>query len=102
MLRLARFRACRGAEAESFNPRKDGPLIDAGDSETTVAERAGAGADGVADVSGTGGFGAATDTAGGGLAMGAALAKSDAPHMPQKRFWSGFSLPQRGQRTNVS
>lgn len=24
---------------------------------------------------------------------------NDAPHIPQKRFVSGFSLPQRGQRT---
>jgi hypothetical protein len=46
----------------------------------------------------------ATDATPGGFAGGTACAgdgdcSSDMPHMPQKRLVVGFSLPQRGQRT---
>jgi hypothetical protein len=46
----------------------------------------------------------ATDATPGGFAVGTACAgdgdcSSDMPHMPQKRLVVGFSLPQRGQRT---
>src|SRR5215831_5174400 len=72
----------------------------AGVSETAVAERCesvfGAGA---AAASAAGGFGAATGTGCGGVAAGPGCDRSVAPHMPQKRLLSGFSLPQRGQRT---
>ena len=90
MLRLARL---RGADLlASFRPRKEGPLIEAGVFGATVWERrisagAGAAADSEAE-----GAGAATLTGSGGD-------NSDAPHIPQKRFWFRFSLPQRGQRT---
>ena len=71
----------------------------AGVSETAVAERRGSGAGaGAAAASMAGGFGAATDTGCGGAAAWAGGARSVAPHMPQKRLLSGFSLPQRGQR----
>src|SRR5215471_14466531 len=72
----------------------------AGVSETAVAERCesvfGAGA---AAASLAGGFGAAAGTGCGGVAAGPGCDRSVAPHMPQKRLLSGFSLPQRGQRT---
>jgi hypothetical protein len=43
---------------------------------------------------------AATETGWGSPGFGADVANSDAPHMPQKRFSSEFSLPQRLQRKN--
>jgi hypothetical protein len=41
---------------------------------------------------------AATETGWGSPGFGADDDKSEAPHMPQKRFSSEFSLPQRVQR----
>jgi hypothetical protein len=43
---------------------------------------------------------AATETGWGSAGFAADDANSDAPHIPQKRFCSEFSLPQRLQRTN--
>jgi hypothetical protein len=43
---------------------------------------------------------AATETGWGSAGLAAGVANSDAPHMPQKRFCSEFSLPQRLQRKN--
>jgi hypothetical protein len=98
MLRLARLRADL-LGAGSFNPRNEGPLMDGAGSETAVVERRGSGAAGGAEaLSATDGAGAATDTGCGEAEVGAGVDSSDAPHMPQKRFWSRFSLPQRGQR----
>src|SRR6201989_2875807 len=97
MLRLECLRAERVAAAGSFKPRNDGPLMEGGVCET-VAERrgscAGAGAASTAAV-----FDAETDTGCGGTAAWVGGDKSVAPHMPQKRLLSGFSLPQRWQRT---
>ena len=97
MLRLARFRG-----AGSFNPRKDGPLMTGCGSGTEAAARvavvfcdAGTAGEGIA-AAGTAGIWAVLF----GDATGAGAGSKVAPHMPQKRFVSGFSLPQRGQRTN--
>lgn len=47
------------------------------------------------------GAAAADDETGTGCdGAGAGPARRVAPHMPQKRFWSEFSLPQRVQRTH--
>jgi hypothetical protein len=43
---------------------------------------------------------AVTETGWGSAGFAAGVANSDAPHMPQKRFCSEFSLPQRLQRKN--
>jgi len=112
MLRLPRFRG-----AGSFNPRNDGPLITGRSSETGAAARAavvfcgteaGAVGTGIAEVgiaevdvteADVGELGLAV------LRVGAAVTascagNSVAPHMPQKRFVPGFSLPHRTQRTH--
>ena len=106
MLRLERF--CGGG---SLSPRNDGPLMEAG--RSAVAE--GAGREAVTFWTGGAGDGAGVDRAMGGDVTGICAAaaavwtgavtcvgRSVAPHMPQKRLDSGFSLPQRGQRKRSS
>jgi len=95
MLRLARLRGAFLLGAGSFKPRKDGPLIEDG---LSTAERVESWA-GSAIASVAVGD-AATETGCASTGPGAGDDNSDAPHMPQKRFWSGFSLPQRAQRTD--
>src|SRR4029077_9884260 len=96
MLRLARLRGAGLLRAGSFNPRNDGPLIH-GELSATGRGRTRAGS---ATTSAVGE--AATGTGGGAAVLGTGAGSSDAPHMPQKRFPSEFSLPHRGQRTNLS
>ena len=99
MLRLARLRADLLGPA-SLNPRNEGPLMDGDVCETAVVERRSSGAVvGAAAPSVAKGAGATTDTGCGGAEVATGVDSSDAPHIPQKRFWSRFSLPQRGQRT---
>src|SRR6266436_2936272 len=94
MFRLARLRGAVLPGAGSLKPRKDGPLIEDGLSTTGRGEpRAGSATASVAVGE------AATETGWASAGFGAGDDNSDAPHMPQKRFWSRFSLPQRGQRT---
>ena len=99
MLKLPRVRRCGD---RSFSPRNDGPLIDGegcgagalrGASAVCGRDGSGAGAVGI--------FGA--DVAGrcSGLAATGGADSSAAPHMPQKRLPSEFSLPQREQRTRT-
>src|SRR5215467_10469842 len=99
MLRVARRPALRGAG--SLRPRKEGPLIECVSSATGVVVR------GVSAGCGLGGalvMGAGGAVRGGVGWAGAAAgsANSDAPHIPQKRFCSEFSFPQRGQRNQSS
>ena len=95
MLKLARVRRCG---ERSFSPRNDGPLIE--------GEGGGAGAlRGTSAVCGReagaeGIFGAGVAGRCSGLAATGGADRSAAPHMPQKRLPSGFSLPQREQRTH--
>src|SRR5579859_2261327 len=86
--------------AGSFSPKNEGPLIDvfasgateAGALRTGSAElRAGGRSVPSAGVD-------PTLTACGLLARGAGASRV-VPHIPQKRLSSGFSFPQRGQRT---
>lgn len=98
MLRLARVRRCG---ERSFSPRNDGPLID-GEGCAAGALR-GASAVSGRDGSGAGEVGMAEAGVAGrcsGLAATGGADSSAAPHMPQKRLPSGFSLPQREQRTH--
>ena len=94
MLKLARVRRCG---ERSFRPRNDGPLID-GCGCGIGALR------GASVVCGRDGSAAGTVVGGvagrcSGLAATGGADSSAAPHMPQKRLPSGFSLPQREQRT---
>ena len=89
MLRLPRRRAGAG----SFKPRNDGPLITG--LSSAAGALGGAGAGGTED--GTG-VDAVTTLRAGALVTALGVCKSVAPHMPQKRFVAGFSLPQRAQR----
>lgn len=96
MLKLARVRRCG---ERSFNPRNDGPLIDG------VGCGCGAGVlRGASEACGLDGNEAGGDDAGRccELAATGGADSSAAPHMPQKRFPSEFSLPQREQRTHPS
>lgn len=90
MLKLARLRGACLLGVGSFNPRKDGPLME---DEPSPTERGGSCA--LVAVGA-----AATETGWGSAGFGAGVANSDAPHMPQKRFSSEFSFPQRLQRKN--
>src|ERR1700741_2930646 len=96
MLRLARLRGAGLPGAGLLNPRNDGPLIE-GELSTTGRGRPWAGS---ATTSAVGE--AETGTGGASDALGRGAESSDAPHMPQKRFPSEFSLPHRGQRTDIS
>lgn len=98
ILKLPRVRRCG---ERSFSPKNDGPLIDGGGcgvgalrgaSAVCGRDGAGAGADGTVVGGVTGRCGA--------LAAIEGADSSAAPHMPQKRLPSGFSLPQREQRTH--
>lgn len=96
MLKLARLRG-----GGSFNPKKDGPLMTGASLDAEPrgggGVRAGAGAVAVGEGSAV----VAVAVCAGTEATAAAGAdNSVAPHMPQKRFPSGFSLPQRAQRTD--
>lgn len=91
MLKLARLRGAFLLGEGSFKPRNDGPLIE---DEPSPTERGGSCT--LAAV----GAAAATETGWGSAGFGAGDANSDAPHMPQKRFSSEFSLPQRLHRKN--
>jgi len=69
---------------------------------TGVSSEAGAEIRDCAGADGTGEAGAddrVAITCAGAEATGADAGSSVAPHMPQKRLVSEFSLPQRGQRT---
>jgi hypothetical protein len=101
MLKLARVRRCG---ERSFSPRNDGPLIDGegcgagalrGASAVCGRDGTGVGAEGAGGVAGAGVTGRCS-----GLAATGGADSSAAPHMPQKRLPSGFSLPQREQRTH--
>jgi hypothetical protein len=102
-------------EGGSLNPRNDGPLMVGGSCDTGAETRGGVevcarviagaavagGADDrvavlCADVEAT----ATGAEAAGAELTAAGVASSLAPHIPQKRFSSEFSLPQRGQRTH--
>ena len=95
MLRLARLRGALLPAAGSFKPRKDGPLIEDGRSTVERVESLAGSATASVAVGE-----AATETGCGSTGLGAGDDNSDAPHMPQKRFPSEFSLPQRAQRTD--
>jgi hypothetical protein len=97
MLKLARLRGTDLLDTGSLKPRKDGPLIEDGLSTTERGESC----DGPATTWAVLGA-AATGTGWDSADLGAEAANSDAPHMPQKRFCSEFSFPQRAQRTNLS
>src|SRR5262252_3339469 len=86
MLRLARDRETGLRAGGLLSPRNDGPLID-GESSVAAGARGGSG---LAN-------GAASPRIGVGPGAGA---NNVAPHIPQKRFSPGFSLPHRGQRTD--
>lgn len=99
MLSRARLRGAERLGEGSFNPRNEGPLIE-GRLSAGGSTRAGlVGSLRVAVNSAVVAFGVETGTAACWAAGSAGPARSEAPHMPQKRFWPGFSLPQRGQRT---
>jgi hypothetical protein len=97
MLKLARLRGALLLGAGSFKPRKDGPLMEDED-ELSPTERGDSLAGSATTPVALGE--AATETGWGSAGFGAGDANSDAPHMPQKRFCSEFSLPQRLQRKN--
>jgi len=102
MLRLDRRE--REGGGGSFNPRNEGPLIVGDSSRTRSGARGGGAFCGAAGAGSKEGSGEGEVGAGAGAALwvvptGAGAGKSVAPHMPQKRFVPGFSLPQRGQRT---
>jgi len=98
MLRVAPRPVLRGAG--SLRPRKDGPLMDGASSATRVVVRGASTAcvlgGALVGAGGTGRGGA------GGVGAAAGSASSEAPHIPQKRFCSEFSFPQRGQRNESS
>lgn len=94
-LRLGRF--CAG----SFNPRNDGPLI-TGDSDAGAAARGPVAVGEAGTVPADTGPPEPPAVEGRAAVTGAAAAVACsklAPHIPQKRFVSGFSFPQRLQRT---
>ncbi len=103
---MLKFDLRRAGASGWFKPRKDGPLITG--SEAPV----GAAAGGVALTAVGTGVAAATDSAvlrdtEAGFCPTAAAAVAGAcskvaPHIPQKRFATGFSLPHRAQRTAPS
>src|SRR5690349_10534256 len=102
MLNVARLAADTLEGAGSFNPKKDGPLIEVLSSER---EAGGVGCGGSTDVrggtaSGRGLVDPEPTLTGWGLLATGAGASNVVPHIPQNRFCSGFSLPQRGQRTD--
>ena len=96
---LARFAAVTLLGGASLSPRNEGPLIEA------VLSGTGTGA--LRCVSADVRDGAASGRAAGveptptacGAFDGGVGASNVVPHIPQKRLSSGFSLPQRGQRT---
>jgi hypothetical protein len=79
--------------AGSFSPKNDGPLMTGAASDTGAEVRGCAEAEGAEE-------GGADDRVAAPCATGSDAGNSVAPHMPQKRFVSVFSLPQRGQRTD--
>lgn len=94
----------------SFNPRNDGPLtmgasLLPASFPAGVTGTAAVGASDIAREFGLGGAGGreAADAGGatgrGICAGGGVGCNIVAPHIPQKRFVSGFSLPHLGQRT---
>lgn len=94
MLILARLEGVTRLGEVSLSPRNDGPLIEGGSSDTGTGAFRGVGTrsgrvDGVEP----------TSTACGLFADGSGASRV-VPHIPQKRLSSGFSLPQRGQRTD--
>jgi hypothetical protein len=100
MLILARFAAVSLLGGGLLSPRNEGPLIDGVSSgggtgalrTVSAGARDGTASDRVDDVE-------PTPTACGLFVEGAGASRV-VPHIPQKRFSSGFSLPQRGQRTD--
>jgi hypothetical protein len=98
-------------EGGSLNPRNDGPLMEGGSCDTGAEALGGAAVCGLvitgAAVEGRVGIVEADVEAtptGAEAPVGvevtaAGVASNFAPHIPQKRFSSEFSLPQRGQRT---
>ena len=97
MLRLARDRETGLRAGGLLNPRNEGPLID-GESSVAAGARGGSGlAIGTASPRIGVGPGTGADT-GWGFGGTGAGANNVAPHIPQKRLSSGFSLPHRGQR----
>lgn len=100
MLILARFAAVTLLGGGLLSPRNEGPLIDgisSGGGTGALRAVSAGGRDGTASgrVDGV----EPTPTACGLFAEGAGASKV-VPHIPQKRLSSGFSLPQRGQRTD--
>ena len=121
---LSGFVRRREEDAGSFSPRNEGTLargpspawagegagsetpaslrissIESGDDAALVTAPLAAGAAGGGAIFAAP---AAVAAAGGCAAVactGVGVCNSDVPHMPQKRFVAGFSLPQRGQRT---
>lgn len=81
-----------------FNPRKDGPEMGGTSVGMRDAGRAAACGAESARPSRAVSRGA-EDTPGPTTGTGAGAGSSDAPHIPQKRLPSGFSFPQRPQRT---
>ena len=117
MLKLPRRRVAfrTGAASGWLSPRNEGPLMTGAFSDNGAEVRGAAcGAvlceaalcgftplDGGAGAEGTGarrGVGRFAVLSAGTTATGTASVNSFAPHMPQKRFASEFSLPQRAQR----
>src|SRR2546427_186222 len=96
MLRLARLRGAPLPGAGSFKPRKLGPLMEDEPSATGRGGSLGGPATALVAVGA-----AATETDWGSAGLAGGVANSDPPHMPQKRFCSEFSLPQRLQRKNL-
>src|SRR5579864_8349069 len=94
MLKLPRW---RGDGAGSFSPRNDGPLITGESSEAARRGTAGVGASATVSSVCALRFVGGEDAG----AWGAACPMV-APQKPQNRFVSGFSLPQRAQRTAAS
>src|SRR5579864_4138883 len=90
MLKLARLRG-----GGSLSPRNEGPLMAGAPSEA----RGGSLICGLTGADSVGALDTVVATRWGCAAGTSDAASSVAPHMPQKRFNPGFSLPQRGQRT---
>ena len=105
MLSRALLRGVEWLGDGSLSPKNEGPLI-AGRSSVGVV-RAGFAASlrGSVRVGASSGAASADVETGTGWpcaveGAGTEPARREAPHIPQKRFWSALSLPQRLQRTN--
>jgi hypothetical protein len=94
------LKPARLAGAGSLNPKKDGPLIGGVGPDSEAGGRTGSAVRGRAGADTVAAEPAEPIAVRCDWAPDGSAASSVAPHMPQKRLPSGFSLPHRAQRTD--